>query len=97
MLGVCGEYTIGSTNSTDNIINSIKEYELGLRKNVILPSPFIIKKIGIKVNKECSIKLNGRTFTIESNGVLEFAYGMFDITSIVVQTEGVKLIIRYLY
>jgi hypothetical protein len=97
MLGTCGEYIVDSTNITDDIINNIKEYELGLGSNIALPSPFIIKKIGIKADSECSIKLNGRNFTIEPNGTLEFGYNVFDIKSIVAQTEGVKLTIRYLY
>jgi hypothetical protein len=97
MLGTCGEYIVGSTNTTDNIINNIKEYELGLGANITLPSPFIIKKIGIKADSECSISLNGRNFTIEANDTLELGYNVFDVKSIVAQTEGVKLIIRYLY
>lgn len=96
MLGTCGEYIIDSTNTTDDIINKIKEYESGLGLNT-LPTPFIIKKIGIKANGECSIKLNGRTFVIEANGTLEFGYNVFDVKSIIAQTEGVKLTIRYLY
>lgn len=97
MLGTCGEYIVNSTNTTDDIIDKIKEYEVGLSSNVVLPSPFIIKKIGIKANNECSIQLNGRTFVIEANSTLEFGYNVFDIRSIVLQTEGVKLTIRYLY
>jgi hypothetical protein len=97
MLGTCGEYIVSSTNTTDDIINNIKEYESGLGVNIALPSPFIIKKIGIKTNNECLISLNGRNFIIEANSTLEFGYNVFDVKSIVSQTEGVKLTIRYLY
>lgn len=97
MLGTCGEYIIDSTNATEDIADKIREYELKLGSNIALLSPFVIKKIGIKANSECSIKLNGRTFIIEANGTLEFGYNVFDIMSIVAQTEGVKLTIRYLY
>ena len=97
MLGTCGEYIINSTNTTDDIADKIRDYELGLGSNVALLSPFVIKKIGIKANSECSIKLNGRSFVIEANNTLEFGYNVFDIISIVAQTEGVKLTIRYLY
>ena len=96
MLGICGEYVVNSTNTTDDIINEIKDYETELALNT-LPSSFEIKKIGIKANGECVLKLNGRPFIIEANDVLEFGYNVFKIKSIVAQTEGVKLTIRYLY
>lgn len=97
MLGTCGEYIVGSTNVTDNIIDKIKQYELSLNLNTTLPSPFIIKKIGIRVDTDCAIELNGRVFNIKGNEALEFGYDYFDITSIICQTEGVELTIRYLY
>ena len=97
MIGTCGEYIIDSTNTTDDIIDKIKEYELSLDSNIVLPSPFIIKKIGIRPNSDSAIKLNGRVFNIKGNETLEFGYNYFDITSIIAQTEGVQLVIRYLY
>lgn len=97
MLGICGEYIVDSTNITDDIIDKIKEYELSLNLNTTLPSPFIIKKIGIRPNKNSVVKLNGRVFNIKGNEALEFGYDCFDITSIICQTEDVELTIRYLY
>ena len=95
MLGTCGEYIVNSTNTTDNIIDKIKDYELSLGFKT--PTPLIIKKIGIKVDKDCILNINKRTFTLEANSTLEFGYNVFDITSIVAQTQGVKIIVRYLY
>lgn len=97
MLGTCGEYIVERTNVVDDIVNDIKNYELSLGLSIILSHPFIIKKIGIKASKGCNININDRSFTIEENGTLEFGYNVFDIKSIVAQTEGVKLTIRYLY
>lgn len=97
MLGTCGEYIVDVTNTTDNIVDKIKEYELTLNPNIMLSSPFIIKKIGIKANSDSAIKINGRVFNVKENEVLEFGYDCFDITSIVSQTKGTELIIRYLY
>ena len=96
MLGTCGEYIVESTNTTDNVVEKIREYEGGLGLNTI-PSPLVIKKIGIKVSAECVLKINGRNFNIEENGTIEFGYNVCNILSIIAQTEGVKLIIRYLY
>jgi hypothetical protein len=96
MLGTCGEYIVESTNTTDNVVEKIREYEVGLGFATI-PSPLVIKKIGIKVSAECILKINGRDFNLEANGTLEFGYNVCDIRSIVAQTEGVKLTIRYLY
>lgn len=96
MLGTCGEYIVESTNTTDNVVEKIREYEVGLGFNTI-PSPFIIKKIGIKVSAECILKINGRDFNLEENGTLEFGYNVCDIRSIIAQTKGVKMTIRYLY
>lgn len=95
MLGTCGEYIVNSSNTVDNIVDKIKSYELSL--GVKTPSPLVIKKIGIKVDKECVLKINKRNFNLEANGVLEFGYNVFDITSIIAQTQGVKIIVRYLY
>lgn len=97
MLGTCNEFTVTSTNITDNIVDVIKEQELNLGRNLASLSPFVIKKIGIKASKHCEIKINKSTFVIEANEPLEFGYGVFDVTSIIAQTEGVKLTIRYLY
>jgi hypothetical protein len=96
MLGTCGEYIVESTNTTDNVVEKIREYEVGLGLNTV-PSPLVIKKIGIKVSAECILKINGRDFNLEANGTIEFGYNVCDIRSIVAQTEGVKLTIRYLY
>lgn len=95
MLGTCGEYIVNSSNTVDNIINKIKDYEARLGVNP--PNPFIIKKIGIKVDKNCVLNINKRTFNLEANSTLEFGYNVFDITSIIAQTQGVKIIVRYLY
>ena len=97
MLGTCGEYIITSTNKTENIVDSIKKHELNLGLNLTLSNPFIIKKIGIKASANCCIKINGRDFNIGANDTLEFGYNVFDVTSIVAQTKGVELTIRYLY
>lgn len=96
VLGVCGEYIVTSTNNTDDIIDDIREQELTLCHGLVSTNPFVIKKIGIKAYQQCKIKINERTFVIEANDTLEFGYDVFDITSIVAQTDGVKLVIRYL-
>ena len=97
MLGTCNEFIVASTNVTDNIIDAIKEQELNLGRNLASSSTFVIKKIGIKVSKYCEIKINESTFVIEANDTLEFGYDVFDVTSVIAQTEDVKLTIRYLY
>lgn len=98
MIGTCGEYIVNSTNTTDDIINKIKEYELSLGGVNSLTSPFTIRKIGIKSESDCTIKINrNRLFTLKKNEPLEFAYNVFDVTSLIAQTQGVKLTIRYLY
>lgn len=95
MLGTCGEVIIENTNTTDDIIETIKAYENNF--NTPLPSPFIIKKIGIKPSADCIVKINGRDFKIKYGEVLEFGYNIFDIKSIIAQTNNVELTIRYLY
>jgi hypothetical protein len=98
MLGICGEYIVENTNTVDDIVDKIKEYELSLGMNNALSHSFVIKKIGIKSNSDCTIKLNGnRLFNLKKNEPLEFAYNVFYVTSLIAQTQGVKLIIRYLY
>ena len=95
MLGTCGEVIIKGTLNTEEIVDVIKDYESNFVTH--LPSPFIIKKIGIKPSADCVVKINGRDFNIKSDEVLEFGYNVFDIKSIVAQTEGIDLTIRYLY
>ncbi len=97
MLGTCGEYIVANTNDTNDIVDSIKEYELTLGLSPLLSNPFIIKKIGIKASDKCNISINGRNFSLEANEPLEFGFNVFDVTSIVSKTKNVKLTIRYLY
>lgn len=96
MLGICGEYIIESTNTTDNIVDKIKKYEMQFSSNN-LPTPFVIKKIGILVEADCTVKINGRPFIIKQDSPLEIGYNIMDIFSIVSDTSNVKLTVRYLY
>ena len=96
LLGICGEYIVNSTNTIDNLVDKIKEYELELSTDT-LPSPFILKKIGIKADSDCIVKINNRNFTIKENEALEIGYGLCNICNVVAQTDGVGLTIRYLY
>ena len=91
MLGTCGEYIISSTNTTDDIVKLIKTSEN------INYSPFIIKKIGIKCDNDCELKINNKLFYLSANEPLEFGYDVWDITSIISATKGVKMVVRYLY
>lgn len=95
MLGTVGEYIVESSNTTDNIVDKIKEYELSLVDSV--PSSFYIKQLGILPSAACTIKVNGRNFYTTKEIPLELGYNMMDVTKIVAQDEGVKLTIRYLY
>lgn len=95
MLGTCGEIIIDSTNSTDDIIEKIKDYEKSI--GITLPSRFVIKKIGIKVENDCEVKINNKSFHLSANEPLEFGYDVWDIKNIVAVTEEVKMVIRYLY
>lgn len=96
MLGTCGEYIVASTNTTDNIVDLIKQNEVDLGFKY-LPNPFILKKIGIKSDSTCKIEINKHAFELSPNDSLEIGYNMMDISSIKSQNSGVKLIIRYLY
>lgn len=91
MLGTCGEYIIDSTNTTDDIVELIKTSES------ITYSPFVIKKIGIKCESDCEVKINDKSFNLTANEPLEFGYDIWDILSIVAVTTNVKMVIRYLY
>ena len=96
MLGTVGEYTVASSNTTDDIIDLIKTYELSCNPTLV-PKIFKIKKLGILSTAGGEIDINGKTFTLIKNQSLEFGYGVIDIVSIKCKTAGLKLIIRYLY
>lgn len=95
MQRVYGEFIINNTAS-DNVVEAIKEYETTLNLNKV-PKHFVLRKLGIKVDVACTIKINGRAFTLGEKETLEFGYDSIKVDSIVFETTGVYAIIRYMY
>jgi hypothetical protein len=95
MQRVYGEFIIKETAS-DNVILAIKDYESGLGLNAV-PKNFVIRKLGIKVNTDCTVSINGRDFLVSSKEPLEFGYDSIKVNSIVFKTTGVSAVIRYMY
>lgn len=93
---LCGEWIVSSSNgTTDDVIPLIREQEIAL-STLKDYGTFIIKKIGIKVDSDCVLLINGnREFNLKADEVLEFGYGMFDIYSLKVDRSGVGMVIRY--
>ncbi len=95
MQRVYGEFIINETTS-DNVVSLIKEYEINLGLNAV-PNNFIIRKLGIKVDKDCDILINGRSFSTSVLEPLEFGYDSIKVDNIIFKTPGVKAVIRYMY
>jgi hypothetical protein len=95
MQRVYGEFIINETTS-DNVVSLTKEYEINLGLKAV-PNNFIIRKLGIKVDKDCDILINGRKFSITALEPLEFGYDSIKVESIVFKTSGAKAVIRYMY
>lgn len=95
MQRVYGEFDINSTTS-DNVVQQIKEYEIGLGLNAV-PEKFMIRKLGIKVSAACDVEINGRDFSINEKEPLEFAYDSIKVNSIIFKTAGIQAVVRYMY
>ena len=95
MQRVYGEFIINNTTS-DNVVEAIKEYETTLNLNKV-PEHFVLRKLGIKVDAACTIKINGRSFTLGEKETLEFGYDSIKVDSIIFETAGVHAIVRYMY
>lgn len=97
MLGTVGEYIVDSTVAGENIVNTIESYEKDTLNIKYLPVPFVLKKLGIKPESDCEIKINKHTFKLSANEPFEIGYNMMDIAVIESVDAGVKLTLRYLY
>ena len=95
MQRVYGEFIINETNS-ENVISLIREQEVDLGLNDV-PKNFIIRKLGIKVDTDCDVLINGRRFSIGALEPLEFGYDSIKVNSIVFKTVGIKAVVRYMY
>ena len=95
MQRVYGEFIINETTE-DNVVSLIQEQEVDLGLNDV-PKNFIIRKLGIKVDADCSVLINGRQFLIEAGEALEFGYDSIKVNSIVFKTVGIKAVVRYMY
>lgn len=96
MFGTVGEYVVNSSNTSDELVDLIKEQELAANPKLV-PSHFLLKKLGILSASDGEIYINDKLFTLMKNKSLEFGYGLTDVHSIKCNTAGIKLIIRYLY
>ena len=96
MLGTVSEYIVNSTDTSTELIDAIKAQELQQDPKLV-PSNFVLKKVGILSKSDGSIYVNNKLFTLIHNQSLEFGYGLSDIYSLKCNTSGIKLIIRYLY
>ena len=99
--GKFGEYNIASTNTTDNVVDKIKDYELTFSDNeylLNLKEKFKIKNIGIKnmSNSDIIVKINERPVMITANSSFNLPYVEF-IESVVFSTVGANVSIRYVY
>lgn len=99
--GNFGEYNVAATNTTDNIVEKIKEYELSFDDSKYLEEnaeSFAIKNLGIRndANSDIVVKVNGRPFTILAGTALNLPY-IEMINSVVFATAGVKVSVRYVY
>ena len=95
MQRVYGEFIINETTEA-NVVSLIQEQEVGLGLNDV-PKNFIIRKLGIKVDADCSVLINGRQFLIGAGEALEFGYDSIKVNSIVFKTVGIKAVVRYMY
>ncbi len=95
MQRVYGEFDITGT-TTDNVVQSIKEYELALGLNAV-PEKFVLRKLGVKVDAACEVEVNGRAFSVTAQEPLEFGYDCIKVESLIFRTPGVNAIVRYMY
>ena len=95
MQRVYGEFTI-SSNTDENIVQAIKDYELNLKLNEV-PEKFVLRKLGIKVDTTCTVAINYRDFALNAKEPLEFGYDSIKVDSIIFKTPGVNAVIRYMY
>ena len=95
MQRVYGEFIINETTE-DNVVSLIREQEVDLGLNDV-PKNFIIRKLGIKTDTDCSVLINGRQFLIGAGEALEFGYDSIKVNSIVFKTVGIKAVVRYMY
>jgi hypothetical protein len=95
MQRVYGEFDILGT-TTDNVVQSIKEYEISLGLNPV-PERFLIRKLGVKVDAACEVEVNGRAFSVTPQEPLEFGYDSIKVESLVFKTPGVNVVVRYMY
>lgn len=95
MREIYGEFDITGTNS-DNVVQAIKEYEIGLGLNKV-PEKFVLRKLGIRAEAPCEVAINGRDFSLKADEPLEFGYDSIKVESIIFKTAGINAIIRYMY
>ena len=95
MQRVYGEFDITGTTE-DNIVQSIKEYEISLGLNAV-PKHFVLRKLGVKVDAACEVEVNGRVFSVLPREPLEFGYESIKVESLIFRTPGVNAIVRYMY
>lgn len=99
--GNVGEYNIDSTNTTDNVVEKIKEYELSFEDNGYLQdnaNDFGIKNIGIRNDSgnDVIVNINSRPFTILAGTALNLPH-IEMIKNVVFKTSGAKVCVRYVY
>lgn len=99
--GNVGEYNIDSTNTTDNVVEKIKEYELSFEDNKYLQENadnFGIKNLGIRNDSgiDVIVGINNRPFTILAGTALNLPH-IEMIKSVVFETSGAKVCVRYVY
>lgn len=99
--GNVGEYNIESTNTTDNVVEKIKEYELSFEDSEYLKENadnFGIKNLGIRndSSSDVVVNVNNRPFTILVGSALNLPY-IEMIKSVVFVSAGAKVSVRYVY
>ncbi len=95
MQRVYGEFDILGT-TTDDVVQSIKDYEISLGLNKV-PEKFFLRKLGVKVDAACEVEVNGRAFSVLPREPLEFGYESIKVESLIFKTPGVNAIVRYMY
>ena len=99
--GNFGEYNVAATNTTDNVVEKIKEYELSFEDNGYLQENadnFGIKNLGIRNDSgnDVIVDINNRPFTILAGTALNLPH-IEMIKSVVFKTSGAKVCVRYVY
>ena len=95
MQRVYGEFIINETD-LEEVVSLIREQEVDLGLNDV-PKNFMLRKLGIRVDTDCVVLINGRPFSIDAGEALEFGYDSIKVNSIVFQTVGIKAVVRYMY